>query len=77
MSLQSQYVIDLHRDENSTKNRCRHNIAYPLSKYTWTINRDQVTHIFDCNHEEAGLRMVLHFTLSSADAAVVAANTMF
>ena len=30
MSLQSHYVIGLHRDENPTKNRCRHNIACPL-----------------------------------------------
>ena len=30
MSLQSQYVIDLYRDVNPTKNRCRHDIAYPL-----------------------------------------------
>ena len=27
MSLQSQYIIGLHRDENPTKNRSRHNIA--------------------------------------------------
>ena len=30
MSIQSQYLIGLHRDENPTKNRCRHNIACPL-----------------------------------------------
>ena len=30
MSLQCQYVVDLHRDENPVKNRCRHNIACPL-----------------------------------------------
>ena len=26
MSLQSQYVVGLNRDQNPTKNRCRHNI---------------------------------------------------
>ena len=30
MSLQCQYVVGLHRDENPTKYRCRHNIAFPL-----------------------------------------------
>ena len=30
MSLQSEYVIGLYRDVNPTKNRCHHNIAYPL-----------------------------------------------
>ena len=32
MSLQSQYVIGLHRDENPTKSRCCHNIVCPLGK---------------------------------------------
>ena len=30
MSLQYQYVVGLHRDENPTKNHCRPNIACPL-----------------------------------------------
>ena len=30
MSPQCQYVIGLHRDENPTKDRYRHNIACPL-----------------------------------------------
>ena len=32
LSLQCQYVIGLYRDENPTKNRCRHNIACPLGR---------------------------------------------
>ena len=30
MSLQCQYVIGPHHDENLTKNRCRHDIGCPL-----------------------------------------------
>ena len=30
MSLQCRYEVGLHRDENPTKNRCRHNIACSL-----------------------------------------------
>ena len=30
MSLQCKYAMSLHRDKNSTKSRCRHNIAYLL-----------------------------------------------
>ena len=32
MSLQCQYVVGLHRDENPTKKRCRHNISCQLGK---------------------------------------------
>ena len=32
MSLQCQCVIDLHRDENPTKTRCRYNTVCPASK---------------------------------------------
>ena len=29
-------------------------------KYTWNINGDDVTHTFECNHEEADRQIVLH-----------------
>ena len=44
-------------------------------KYTWIINGDEVTENFECNHEEADTRMVLHAALSSEDVVVVAAGT--
>ena len=34
-----------------------------------------MTHKFECNHEEADTRMVLHAALSSEDVVVVAAGT--
>ena len=32
-------------------------------KYTWNINGDEVTHTFECKHEEADTLMELHPTL--------------
>ena len=39
-------------------------------KYTWNINGDEITHTFECNHEEADTQMVLYATLSSEDVVV-------
>ena len=36
-------------------------------KCNWNINGDEVTHTFECNHEEADTRVVLHAALSSED----------
>ena len=44
------------------------------AKYTWNINRDEVTHNFECNHEKVDTRMVLHAVLPSVDV-VVATGT--
>ena len=44
-------------------------------KYNWNINGDEVTQIFECNHEEADTRMVLHAALSSEEVVVVVAGT--
>ena len=43
-------------------------------KYTWNINKEEVTQTFECNHEEADTRMVLHAVLSSEDVVYVVAN---
>ena len=39
-------------------------------KYTWNINGDEITHTFECNHEEADTQMVLYAILSSEDVVV-------
>ena len=40
-------------------------------KYTWNINGDELIHTFECNHEEADTRMVLHATLLCEEVLVV------
>ena len=46
-----------------------------LSNETYFINSDNVTHSFECNHEEADYRLVLHALLSNEDDVVVANDT--
>ena len=57
MSLQSQYVIGLYRDESPTKNRCRYDIACQWKKSLWPqaynfIRKEFLAQVFSCESSE-------------------------
>ena len=47
------------------------------NKYTWNINGDEITHNFECIHEETDTRMVWHAAFLSDDVVVVPLVQMF
>ena len=44
-------------------------------KSTWRIHEVELIHIFECNHEEAGTRMVLHAYLTPENVVAAASDT--
>ena len=62
MSLQSQYVIGLHRDKNPTKNRCRHNVGCSLDRLFLHLEQAKMSILEDRYQKSA----MAHFKIKEA-----------
>ena len=50
-------------------------IVFTDREQTWEITKDAKTYMFDCNHEEADTRLILHACLADTNIVVVAKDT--
>ena len=57
------------------RNRLKLPMIVTETSHTWSINREGCKYLFDCNHEEADTRIVLHASLAEENVVVVAKDT--
>ena len=50
-------------------------IIFNDREQTWEITKDAKAYMFDCNHKEAGTRLILHACLADINIVVVAKDT--
>ena len=51
------------------------NVVFTQNERTWKISKNDAVEVFECNHEEADTRMVLHACLDDTNVVVVSRDT--